>query len=340
MEANVFMTLWLNGQIIDYREGHNVWVNNGRSYLANLITDPAVRSATLTGSVSVSDPLVLAALNGQSFDIAIDGNPAITITFVNPTTAADVVNQLNDQLVGAGAVLIVSDVVRIVSSTSGLGSSLVTDNGPAAVSMGLPMSDIVATESRRVSYLGFGIGGNKQAQLASVGIPPLSVSYPAGSDPNMTTGNEYDADFPVAFPISTLERPVRISGGSAAYPGVGTDKWLLAPPPLEFNTARGGGDTGVLVNPAEPPYTPGDASFTAGVDTGNVVFSGIVDTNVGDILYGPFTQMPLSEVGLFLSGASPTGNAFNNGSMVAYHSFVTISLVPTSILELVRQVRF
>lgn len=237
MEANVFITLRKDGRVIDYREGHNVWLDLGRTYLATLI------------------------------------------------------------------------------------------------------SDVSFLEDRRVKYMGLGIGGVKQAQLAIANSPPWSTSYPPGFDPNATTGNEYNSEYPVDPLISTLERPIRISGGSSAYPGAVGDKWLLGPPPLEFNTSRGG-DTGVLTNPAEPPYTPGDASFAAGADTGAVIFSGVIDTNVGDVLYPPFIEMPLSEVGLFLNSASQTGSDYNIGHMVAYFSFVTIPLVPTSILEVVWQVGF
>jgi hypothetical protein len=183
--------------------------------------------------------------------------------------------------------------------------------------------------SERIHYLGFGIGGDKQSQLGISGAPPLSVDYPAGSDPNATTGQEQRIEYPLDPPISTLERPVRISGGTNPY---GT----AAPTDLWLKDIVGG--------------TLLEMNMTGRV---NAVFRTVIDTGAGDMLYGPYVQMPLSEVGLFLS-TSDENDPFNVvvpppppplipqdtriGTMVAYHAFDTILIVPGATYEFVWKV--
>lgn len=166
-------------------------------------------------------------------------------------------------------------------------------------------------DTRRIKYMGLGIGSADQAYMSAVSSPPLSVSYPPGSDPNATAGNEYDSAYPVDPPIETLERPVRVSGLSGAYPGDPADVWLIQPPNF----------------------------FTVDAGLGVVEYHALVNTNLAQILYGPFLTMPLSEVGLFLDGAN-VNDAYNLGQMVAYHSFGTLTLVPGSVLEIIWQVAY
>jgi hypothetical protein len=87
----------------------------------------------------------------------------------------------------------------------------------------------------RVKYIGFGIGGNRQAHAI---VSPLSDAYPAGFDPQATAGNAYRKEYPIDPLIETLERPVRISGGSLPYnwPPDPGDVWLVQPPPPSFTT--------------------------------------------------------------------------------------------------------
>jgi hypothetical protein len=166
-------------------------------------------------------------------------------------------------------------------------------------------------ETRRIKYMGLGIGSVTQATNPAVMLPPLSTSYPPGADPNATTGVEYNAAYPIDPPITTLERPIRIFGGSAAYPGAPADIWLIQPPNF----------------------------FALDAGLGLMEYHGIVDTNLSQVLYAPFATMPLSEVGLFLSGAD-VNDAYNNGQMVAYHSFGTLTLSPGSVLEIVWQTAY
>ena len=323
MKFNVFIVIKQNGKVIGHRRGHNIWVDNGRNYLAKKLADE-------------------------------------------------------------------------------------NDYG--------------------VKHIGFGIGGNKQALLPLVNSSPIVDAYPAGFDPNATTGNEHNIDYPIDPLISTLERPVRISGNSKPYatadPG---DVWLVSPPPLGFLT------TFVPSTPAETTEgsvdlvgafpgtlngktltlktvddgmqfafvseqtvtfsTPADAaavisqieaqatvnaelgtsnglilaSLTAGATAkiqitggtalidlgvvtesasgntpGRIFFRTLIDTTAGDILdlggpNGPFLQMPLSEIGLFLS-SSDVNDPYN--TLVAYHTFGTILLTEDTQLEIFWRVSF
>lgn len=169
-----------------------------------------------------------------------------------------------------------------------------------------------------IKYMGFGIGGNEQTLPGEVTSAPLVTAYPVGSDPNVTTGFEHNETFPLkplgsgGGVIETLEVPVRIAGGVTTYPGDPGDQWLSTPSPPDF----------IIAHPS-PTETNYHARFDAGA---------------GDFLYGPFTRMPLSEAGLFLSSVSHLGTPFN--PLVAYHTFDTILLSPEIELEVVWTVRF
>lgn len=175
----------------------------------------------------------------------------------------------------------------------------------------------VPNRADRIKHMGFGIGGMLQ-HSPSVNAAPFSTTYPAGSDPNVTTGKEYDDNFPskplgsVGGVIATLERPVRIAGGSTAYPGDAGDQWLTTASSPKF----------IMTHP-----TATETRFHAFFDAG-----------AGDFLYGPYLLMPLSEVGLFTSASTTPGVPFNQ--LVAYHNFATIELSPQSELEVIWDVRF
>ena len=106
--------------------------------------------------------------------------------------------------------------------------------------------------------------------------------------------------------MSILERPVRVSGSSAAYPGLGLDVWL-----------------GQVQAPA--------VHATATEVTFNRLFSQT------DVSYNPFLTVPLSEVMLFTAAANI--NVYNNPG-VAYDTFDTISKTNAFDLEVAWTVRF
>jgi hypothetical protein len=132
----------------------------------------------------------------------------------------------------------------------------------------------------RIKYMGVGIGGTRQLALPTANSAPISPPY---------TGNNAQDD---ATPtVSTLERPVRVSGSTTNYPGIAGDAWvgqIAAPPNLSIS--------------------------------GEVTFRRVFTRT--EVSYGPFLSVPLSEVMLFTSAADPE-NYQNAG--VAYDTFDTIS---------------
>lgn len=168
------------------------------------------------------------------------------------------------------------------------------------------LNDVVQTDYR-IRYLGLGIGGVSYSSGTAY-APPLLGAYPPGSDPQSTDGHRYNDENPTSPPISTLERPVRKSGSSDPYnTAPGTDTWLF-------------GATGTYYR-----------------DTNSVTYRFVVDCTASDVVYAPFTEMPVSEAGLFHSGAS-VHDPFS--SLVAYVNLDTIFLHVDSIVTVSWTVRF
>lgn len=147
----------------------------------------------------------------------------------------------------------------------------------------------------RIRYMGLGIGGTRQLALGTANANPLLTAYPG-------TNNQTDID----GTVSRLERPVRVTGGSDPYPGLGTDNWL-----------------GQAQAPAEHPTTTQTRFRRLFTET--------------DISYAPFLTVPLSEIMLFTNNASI--NVFNNPG-VAYDTFDTISKTSSYGLETDWTIRF
>ena len=219
MIANVFITARSGGEVVACREGHNVWTEFGREYLAQRVT------------LATHDP----------------------DTFEN--------------------------------------------------------LDVIA-------YMQFGIGGNKQRNMLSVNNPPYSTSYPPGFDPNSTTGNTYREENHKDPLISSLERPVRIAGGTNDYgtidPG---DTWIL-------------------------DYI-GGSFLTSHLTPYSVTLRGFVDATAGQIVYSPFDSVPLSEIALItnkystaLTNKPYTSVSPQSSPCVAYHSFDTIEITDAIELEI------
>lgn len=177
----------------------------------------------------------------------------------------------------------------------------------------------VPEETARIKYLGVGIGGSFQGELGQVGLPPLSTSYPANGDSlrpgTTTTGNQYDHRNPQWVPVITLERPVRISGGSNSYSSAaGSDVWLVEPPNL----------------------------FTTHMSLNDVTVHAVIDGSLGDIIYAPFTTVPIAEAALFVDevGVDNTDGTVAFKPLVAYVAFGTISMTSSSRVEFIWTVRF
>lgn len=150
----------------------------------------------------------------------------------------------------------------------------------------------------RVKYMGFGIGGNRQVAPGIANNPPMSVAYPG-------TNAQTDTD-PL---VTTLERPVRISGTTTGptdpySPG---DVWLgtIQAPPVH-STAR------------------------------EVTFFRLFGQT--EVSYATFSSVPLSEIMLFTSAVVPIGQPHNTG--VAYDTFDTLSKTGAFELESEWTIRF
>lgn len=147
----------------------------------------------------------------------------------------------------------------------------------------------------RIKYMGVGIGGTRQLALPTANSAPISPPY---------TGTNVQTD--TSAIVTSLERPVRVSGSSSAYPGIAGDAWvgqIQAPPDLSGGT--------------------------------EVVFRRVFTRE--EVSYAPFLSVPLSEVMLFTSAADPE-NYQNTG--VAYDTFDTISKTSAVNVEFVWTIRF
>lgn len=161
---------------------------------------------------------------------------------------------------------------------------------------------------RRLAYIGFGIG-SVTAAASSLSSSYATTPYPVGHDPNTTAGNEYDMAYPVVPPISTLERPVRVTGTLSPYLSASpTDAWLVQAP----------------------------AVFPSHRDATSVTLN--ARTAAGEIAYGSFAfECHLSEAALFTSEAD-VNEPYNPA--VAYVNFGSIRLSPLSRVEIAWTLRF
>jgi len=148
----------------------------------------------------------------------------------------------------------------------------------------------VPENNYRVKYMGFGIGGNRQTSPSVADTSPISPPY---SGANVQTDTDRT--------VTSLERPVRVTGSSSAYPGLAGDKWL-----------------GLIQAPAEHP--------TAQRTAFRRVFTSV------EVSYAPFLGVPLSEIGLYTSAANPEGYKNN---LIAYDTFDTITKTTAVELEVV-----
>lgn len=157
------------------------------------------------------------------------------------------------------------------------------------------LSPDVPFRNDRVRYMGFGIGGNRQLALPTANSPPVSPPYSG-------TNAQTDTD----AGVTVIERPVRISGSTTAYPGVAGDAWV---------------DT---IGSADPQTVPTQVTFRR-------LFTQT------EISYGPYTTVPISEVGLLTSAADPENH---QNTLIAYDTFDTISKTSAFELEVVWTLRF
>jgi hypothetical protein len=160
--------------------------------------------------------------------------------------------------------------------------------------------------SSRFRFFGMGIGSVKASVRADG--PDMLAAYPPGFDPNATNGHQYQTIDPTGPVISTLERPIRRSGTQNPYDTApGTDLWLYGDIPIFFQ------------------------------DTRSITFRIEVDATSGEVIYGTFTSIPVTEAALFLGTADP--NVPYN-SAAAYVHFDTVQVTESSILLFSWSIRF
>jgi len=152
-----------------------------------------------------------------------------------------------------------------------------------------PVGPVTRTDSRGVRYMGLGIGGDRQSNLALADASPLVDHYPG-------TNVQTDTDPGVV----ALERPVRITAATPGSPAL--------PPGYDA------GDVW-LGQIAAPPTKPNATT---------VRFSRLFTS--GEVAFGPFTSVPISEIGLFLHSDSATYIYTYNNAPFAYDTFDTFHI--------------
>ena len=157
------------------------------------------------------------------------------------------------------------------------------------------ISPLVPARDDRIRYMGVGIGGTRQIALSVANASPLSDAYPGSN-----TQTDDDAS------VTTLERPVRLTGTATAAPYNVSDAWI--------------GDV------QAPPVFPTATSVT---------FKRLI-TQL-QVSYTPYLVVPLSEIGLFTADAIP--NVYNN-TIVAYDTFESLAKTDAFELEVSWTIRF
>lgn len=153
----------------------------------------------------------------------------------------------------------------------------------------------VTERDDRVRYMGFGIGGTRQIAPGVANAAPISPPY---------VGTNLQTDTDPA--ITTLERPVRISGSSTNYPGIAGDTWL-----------------GQVQAPSTHAL-PTEVTFRR-------LFTQL------EVSYSPFLSVPLSEIGLLTSAADP---GYYLNTIIAYDTFDTFSKTVAVEIEVEWTIRF
>lgn len=153
----------------------------------------------------------------------------------------------------------------------------------------------VPERNDRIKFMGLGIGGTRQLAIATANAPPITPPYSG-------TNLQVDTD-PT---VTVIERPVRISGSTSAYPGLAGDIWI---------------------GRVQAPATHASAT--------EVTFKRLFTQT--EVSYSSFLSVPLSEIGLMTSLA--VENNFQN-TLVAYDTFDTLSKTSAFELEVDWTVRF
>lgn len=160
----------------------------------------------------------------------------------------------------------------------------------------------------RIKYFGLGLGSVQSSPATLAG--QYGTAYPPGFDPEATDGQSYQTVNPTGPHISTLERPIRRSGTTDPYNiAPNTDVWLYE----DIEVYR--------------------------QDNQSVTFRVTVDATGGELVYGGFTEMYISEAALFNDENSTDPNAPYSPATNYVH-FDTIQLTMDSIVVFSWSLRF
>lgn len=164
-----------------------------------------------------------------------------------------------------------------------------------------PTGPVTKVDDRGVRYMGLGIGGTR-GNVAIANAEPLLTHYPGT---NLQTDTDPD--------IVGLERPVRIKSPIPASP---------VEPPYDADDIW-------LGQIAAPPVKPTPTSIR---------FSRLFPA--GEIAYGPFLTVPVSEIGLFLHSPNASYIHTPDNQPIAYDTFESLNMTGAFSLLVQWELRF
>lgn len=336
MKPNVFISVRKNGRLVDYREGHNVWVDQGREYLAKVITLSSINPDVPIDERGVKH--IALGIGGfkQSLPSIADAAPM-------------------NQAYPAGL------------DPNGTNGHQYRDD--------YPINPLIKTLERPVRISGNSQPYDNPPDPTDVWFtsppPPGFIRTFTPSDPARTTEGTVDlvGTFPGTLNGKTLILRT-VDDGSQLY--FTSDQTVTFSSPANaaavisqieaqtagINAELGDSDGLVLLTPtagtaAKLQIVGGTALSDLGLSAekvsgstpGEVIFRTYIDATAGDIVglggpYGPFDEVPLSEIGLFLSELDVNDDFYALGNLVAYYTFDTILLTPSHELEIYWLVRF
>jgi len=334
MTPNVFITVRENGRVTARRSGHNTWVDQGREYLAQLVTLGSTEERGIKhiafgiGGVKQGMPYIADA-------------PPMSVAYPSgfpPATTNG--HQYNHSFPINPLIETLERPVRISGNSQPYGFP--------------PVGDIWFTQPPPLGFLQT-FTPDEPAQTTQ-GSVNLITSFPTTLDGKtlilkvLDDGSQLDLPTPTAKEqtitfSSPADAAAVISQIETQVPGVnaelGTFNGLIL-----LSTAVGTKAKLAIVGGTAMTDLGLTTQKVAGSTPGETIFRTVVSGVAGDIVglgppNGPFTTgVPLSEVGLFLCGLDVTADFYSLGHLVAYYTFDTILLTPSCEMELFWLVRF
>lgn len=341
MKCNVFIFLRKGGKVVDQRVGHNIWVDNGREYLAKLITLSAFDPDVPYEQRAVKH--IAFGIGGakQNLPSIADAPPMSQAYPVGQDPAASNGHQYNTYYPINPLIQTLERPVRISGgsqpySSADPGDVWFTSPPPPGLVRTFTASEPAESVEGTVDLIGAFPGTLNGKTLILKAVNDGSQTYFA-PDQTVTFSSPANA----AAVIGQIEAQTTLINAE-----LGPVNGLVIKTQDAGTTAKleiVGGTA--LADLGLPAPTPSLRLLYSGTTPGEVIFRTFIDATAGDIVglggpYGPFTQVPLSEVGLFLDDTDINLDFYATGHLVAYHMFDTILLTPAHELELFWVVRF